>query len=890
MSHVLTERAVAESNDREPKARRAVAEFRRMLPMLNGYARALTGNRKVRVQISATSVSATDGTIIHMRPPLALGEFTPHDRRYCDKRDNRRVQICPACRKREDIIIKLYHEIAHIAFGSFIKPTEEHIKRILTDAASAGGSRVAADMRKRLATTPVVWTSYVEMAYAMNPWLKFLLNVLEDARIDSQMFAARPGTKVMYEAMLNEIRDEGIETTNPDTGEIEMRPWSEQPMNAQAIMCLYDVFADFVDMDYFHPDVRVVQEDERINYLVEVARQAEDASAIYEVSFPILERLRELGFCTLPDEEPEPEPEPQPELEPEGEEQKDEEGTADPDPDPDPSDDGEADPDNSNDGGVDSDDREDQGGEDDGGSSDEGGHDDQDSGDSDRDSGDADDSDGEAGSGGDPEDDTDGGASDEGEGGDVDDDLTSDATEDQNPDADPGAGSGGSPDERSGGASGGDQPSDGGTGGDPDTEGVDEGPGSGDGNEDPHPLGEEFDDQGDGDHSVSDGETGLPEDGSDIPDRSGDGPAVPPTPAPGSPEEVAVIIVRVGGHTGHEGDAEDISIGSLTGDEVPADIKAIKIIVMQGEFFEQPSRAINGVRVHKFGRPIFSNGGHNMSGGFGDEATDIASPESILGRALMRMRVAFTENQRRGFQRNLKSGRVAGRSLAKRAPFDDPRMFQKRQRITKRDYFVLIGLDISGSTASSSRYSGGRYHYLDAPVIEEIKKAAYAQAELCARLGVNFAVYAHTGGMESYDSEDYFDSDDSGMMVELYEIKAPQEPWSSSVKDRLRHLTSSMANLDGHTMEQYRRMLDQRSESDKIIMYYTDGSMPAENYHEELEVLQREIETCRKRGYTLMAVGVGNDDPLRYGLDMVRMDTEDDIIKVVEHLERRLAK
>ena len=37
--HILTERHAVESNDREPKARRAVAEFRRMLPMLNGYAR-----------------------------------------------------------------------------------------------------------------------------------------------------------------------------------------------------------------------------------------------------------------------------------------------------------------------------------------------------------------------------------------------------------------------------------------------------------------------------------------------------------------------------------------------------------------------------------------------------------------------------------------------------------------------------------------------------------------------------------------------------------------------------------------------------------------------------------------------------------------------------------
>jgi hypothetical protein len=885
---MISDRHAVESNEREPKARRAVAEFRGMLPMLNGYARTLTGNKKVRVEISAQHVSATDGTTIFMRPPLALGEFASHVRRLCDRRDHdTKVQLCPACRKREDIIIKLYHEIAHIAGKSFMKPTDRHIERILTDALMAGGSKMADAMRKRMVSAPK-WTSYAGMAEAMNPWLKYLLNVLEDARIDSQMFDARPGTKVMYEAMLNAIREEGIEQTNPETGAIEMVPWSEMPMNAQAICSLYDVFAGFDMSGFYHPDIDAVMEDERIRELVADARTSTNAADIYEKSFPILERLRELGYCKLPDEEPEPEPEPEPEEDQSDDESgdgdgQDDDGTGQQD------DHREGDDGNSDDRGVDPDDPQSEGQQDDGP-----GDDQQDDGSSDGDDAASDGAD-------DGDSDDEGGSSDlqsgdpDGSGGDdeVDDEATGDdqSGEDGNPDADPGEGPEGTGSDGQRGSSGGDQPSDDGAGSEGDPEQQQADGSSGDGHDDSDLSGAE---SSDSDVSDAGSEEGSSADSADVPEGPNDGGDAPSRPADGTPDQVAIIILKVGGHTGQEGgegeDAEGIMVTSLTGDELPEDIEAIVTAVIQGMFFDQPSHAINGVRTHHYGKPEFSEG-HNMSRGFGDEATDVAVPEGVLGRALMRMRAAFSANARRGHQRNLKAGRIAGRSLAKRAPFDDERMFQKRQRITKRDYFVLIGLDISGSTHATGKYVPGiGYQDLDEQIIEKIKRAAYAQAELCYRLGIDFAIYAHTGGPESmsWDDDDYYGRN-AGWMVELYEIKAPNEPWSDSIKHRLRCLKPSMANLDGHTLEAYRKVLDRQAQTDKIIMYYTDGAMPAENYDEELEVLQREIEMCKRRGYTLMSVGVLNDDPLKYGLDMVRLDDDDDIIKVVEHLERRLA-
>ena len=65
--------------------------------------------------------------------------------------------------------------------------------------------------------------------------------------------------------------------------------------------------------------------------------------------------------------------------------------------------------------------------------------------------------------------------------------------------------------------------------------------------------------------------------------------------------------------------------------------------------------------------------------------------------------------------------------------------------------------------------------------------------------------------------------------------------------------------------------------------------MPLENYHEELDILKREIKKCSKLGISLMSIGVGSSDPEEYGLDHVRIDSMREIVKVAEHLEKRLA-
>jgi hypothetical protein len=66
--------------------------------------------------------------------------------------------------------------------------------------------------------------------------------------------------------------------------------------------------------------------------------------------------------------------------------------------------------------------------------------------------------------------------------------------------------------------------------------------------------------------------------------------------------------------------------------------------------------------------------------------------------------------------------------------------------------------------------------------------------------------------------------------------------------------------------------------------------MPAANKDEEQDILEEEIKLCQQRGITLLGVGINTDSPKAYGMDTVRIDSDEDIIKVVEQLDRRLIR
>ncbi|MEU4066706.1 hypothetical protein AB0F25_30710, partial [Streptomyces wedmorensis] len=373
------------------------------------------------------------------------------------------------------------------------------------------------------------------------------------------------------------------------------------------------------------------------------------------------------------------------------------------------------------------------------------------------------------------------------------------------------------------------------------------------------------------------------QDGADQPDPDAEEEAGQPAPEWGEEKGAAEILDHMLGHDHHDEDNEDFDERQKRQEED----EAMEVAIMSAKYFDTTPKNILGFRLHREGahesvanvdmalawtHAYGIHGGYNASRSRVEMGIDcplgeqFSPPESVIGSTLLGARLAFTANRRSRAERGLKSGKVDRRSLGRRAPFDDPRVFHKIRRPGKRDYFVLIGMDVSGSTKGEA--------------LKLEKKAVMAEAEVLSRLGINFAIYAHSAKAHEITH--------TQMSMDLYEIKAPDEPWNSGTRHRLTELGPDGGNVDGHTLEFYRRILDGRKETDKVLQYYTDGAMPASNFHEELAVMKENIKICNDRGYTLMAVGVGTDSPAAHGFDTVQVDEVADVARVVQHLGRRL--
>ena len=346
-------------------------------------------------------------------------------------------------------------------------------------------------------------------------------------------------------------------------------------------------------------------------------------------------------------------------------------------------------------------------------------------------------------------------------------------------------------------------------------------------------------------------------------------------------EEVAEIVNVWRGHgdenepQGHDYDEEE----------------ALERAINQGQHFDTGSANVAGVRVHRADDPVM-DGDLNITDivlNGEDVQVYLASSNSdftikneidqrIVGSTYLKMRVMLDENRKSKMDRNRTSGRISTRVLGRRVETDDERLFQKRREPGKRDYHALIGFDFSGST------SDGRNIHLT-------KSAVLHQAEVLRKLGISFEVYGHSAwmyDMRSWGRNKRFIHD--VVNVEIHNVKSTKEPWNQAAFDRLNSTMPSGGNLDGHTLEFYRKCLDKSNATDKLIIYYTDGYMPAMNYDEELELLQREIKECKKRGYTLIGVGINTDSPTRHGLPTVYVGSEGDLPSVVSHLEKHLIR
>lgn len=917
----LLKRGGVTLSDQDERARAAVRSFRALQPTLNSYARILTKRNDVSIEMAAQDNGSTDGKRIFFRPPIGLGDKTPHKRRLCDKRDAEMQLKCPACNIREDVLATIYHEIAHICYDSFERTSETAKAEVVAHAVEEAGGKYAEAIAERIRRTPsYVKQSYIALAGLISPFLPIVVNALEDARVNRELFKARRGTKIMFDANTHRTFKEGVEQVDPLTGEIKHVMWNQYPLNMQVIVGVFCKASGYDYSDWFAPKVVEALDDEELGKLIQRLDTVRSAAGVYYLSFPVLARLRELGFCKS---------EHDPEI---PEEKSDDEGTGDSEPEAgessDADTDGEAetssegsdtDASSGEESETDANEGSKSGGE--GTKDDDGSVPEDDSDDSDSEPG----TDGELGEDhGDPDE----GESSEGSRendseGDTDDgtDEPSDSggmgtsPDNESPEEEDGA-SGDGRTEEAGDAS---EPA-GDEGADLDespsedtspTEGDTEASGSSEGAGGDSAGLEGDDDSADlspggraGAGETDDAETSPSEDGDDGDKDGGDSSGgSPETDGDEEPLDTGADDGRGGTRVIEDesnddkpldyGTADDCKVGLLkwgNHDEKPhtieeakadeADAEAMSKAILQGIYFETPSRNVSGVREHYWDKPVIV-AGKNMSRawmkrssltGYSDREVgiegDFAPSEAILGPALMRMRVAFADNKRSHYQRNLRSGKVNTRVLGKRAFLDDDRLFQKRRLPGKKDYFVLIGLDISGSTIGTNL------------ILE--KRAALAQAHLLDRMGIDFAVYAHTGNWHNNTSRG------DGYDLDIYHIKDPNEQWTAAVEQRLTSIGPSAANLDGHTLEYYRKVLDRSNATDKIILYYTDGKMPAENADEEGAILRREINICKQKGYTLLGVGIRTDSPIRHGLDTVRVEEDTDIVRVVAHLEKRL--
>lgn len=860
----------ASSEDAE-MAWKAVKAAKQYLPQWEAFARMVGRNPKMKLHLTG-GASWTDGNRVFVQVPMALGRSVEHTRTLCGKRDEDNVLRCDACKTFENVTLQILHEVAHIVHGTFAKVSETSklqavIDGINLEAQGKSESKRAAKIKARIESAPEIYKQdYLNLAGLISPYLPILVNAIEDTRVNVAMTSQRKGIKVMMAARYIQIFKEGSEHLDGSKWF-----WHQAPANSQALIAVLCETSEVPWQRFLSPEVvQVLDASEEFKSLCGRAKYSRNAAETYTHAVRMLECLRRLGFCLSPDDE-EDEPDPEPEQGDEGESESE------------PSEGGDStDEPTGQDTGQDSSDTDADGSGDDMPQDDD---DAPDTGDKDTDSSTEEDQDG---------DDTDGGTGDAG------DDAEADAGDDPDEaeggdegEADAGSGQHEDPGhaddaEDSGGGDDGSEPasdgSDDAPGGDDDAAGDDAGGDGSDGDDEPadaggsdagepgsgtgsdasgaNPSGGTGEQSGQPERSDSEGGAGTSGDYVESPD--------PITPEKmeemGLPEEVAKQFAIFGGHaeeSDFDDDAEDDKPQTIVpeNDNTEEEAQQIEVAIAQSEHFDKPSVELEGLNVWTWPKDkgIYAFG--EGDGYYGDDGRTERPSPILLAPALQKLRILFTENRKGAKLNNLKRGKVDPKKVGQRFATGDPRMFRKRLEPGKKDYFVCIGFDVSGST-------GGRK-------LKLIKASVAAMAELMVKLGVKFAVYAHSG---------------SGNHVEIFEVKSPTQPWNQQCYDALDAISSFYCNLDGHTLEYYRKIVQGRRETDKVLFFYTDGAL--NNIGEEYGCFTENVEILRQLGIATVGVEVGVNSGMteQLGMDTVRIDGAEDTKKVVDKLEECLGQ
>lgn len=898
------------------KLRLSAERFNELRPGLEGFARAVTGKPKLRLRIT-WGASRTDGEDIFVQPPLILGKYTDHNRGMCERRNQYGESSCLKCTTGDLVLARLLHEISHIAGESFTPVKDGDrlwaIRRMIQSGTTFSHKSIAERVEQAIRNGEM-WES---ISGIISPFMPGLVRIFEDIRVDHTMGKVRPGALRMRRVDLARRQRDGVSVIKSGSvteGDREVIvQYGSMSLNSQLVVATYNASVDALVSYVFDSRVIDAIESPPMAGFIRTMREMKSPRDSFNAAYNFLEVARSLGFFQDPEDDELPSAGEDSEAEGKssendsfdpmdgsGESEATEQQESNKEDSSDPADGDSAESEESGEGEP-----EEEGGDASGGDSsmnsdpDHGTGEEGDSTDvpGEGESPNAENASGDASGaefgegdenqdGGDETEDScnedDGGESEgqEGQSGDEGDDGAPD-------DADGDPGSDDSADALEGDD---DDPSTGEEGEAPESGAGSDGAGSssqsGSSDETNEDSDDDFVDEGE---SESDGENS--DDETDLREGGADDEAVDH-----QPERVFVEDVDWGSPEQVVNDFENLAHQSQANtDRVDDDIakammREVARLDSQLMAFDGVRRSMTGLRVStkskhasdEQGRDVARAWTHRYPSRYGDYSKaelgivgDFEPTPSDVRKVVSHVRPIFDANKRSKWERNARSGDVAGSMLARRIPFGDDRVFQKKRRPAKRSYAVGIGIDLSMSTAGIN--------------LVLLKQSALVLGDAMDALpGVKFAVWGHSAQYVMPDRAKTIPWD-AALYTNMYEAKIWDEPWRGAARGSVESFGPDAENCDGHTLEFYRKRLMERRETDKILFYFTDGQMPYTNYEEEVEILRQNLKICRERGIEVIGVGINTDSPKDHGLDTVVVTGPSDVHLVAEKLEARLA-
>lgn len=243
--------------------------------------------------------------------------------------------------------------------------------------------------------------------------------------------------------------------------------------------------------------------------------------------------------------------------------------------------------------------------------------------------------------------------------------------------------------------------------------------------------------------------------------------------------------------------------------------------------------------------------------------------QTAVSSGVLGIRRTLQENQATKSYFNRDSGPVIDVKNLATVAAGNRKVFGKKVRPSVHSYHWVVMLDVSGSLAGER--------------IIRVRNLGATLGEIFSRLGHQFEMYAHTtlpGGEKGQFAADGFRR--SAQLV-VAVVKTPEERWGERQLERLSKIRASAGNLDGHATLWARKRLDvaPKNPTDRILLYVTDGEMPAANGLEEKRVLESELDYFRRRrGYAMAGLGINTDSPKQHGLPTLEINENADLAQL----------